>query len=233
MKRLEEYTNDELMKLTDKEIETLIDLECAHEGVPLLPEDVPVKPAKPSEDLEPDVTYYEFSTSPEFMTQADAVAAAELIKQFDSPDTEWTYGRGKSFDMFKGVKKRTQVDIVSKKAFTAAHHAKIADAKSKYEMELDAYDKAQREYDSIAKNRRQTSQSVYDRLSEAREHFAKIQRYCTEFKRYLKLAEGSRQIAWNFLKSAHPEEDEFIDSEVRTKLAVDAVVESAHAEEAN
>jgi len=230
MKRFTEYTYDELVKLTQSEIETLVDLECAHEGIPLLPPEVPVKPYKPK-DVEPDVTYYQFSHYPAFVTREDAWAASELLKQFDMPNTEWCYGRGKSYDLYKGVKKRPETDISAKEAYTESHYAQVAEAKSRYEMDEAAYNEANTEYKDIEKKRAAVSQDVFKHIAEAKAHFAKIKRYCDEFRRYLKLAEGSRQIAWNFMKSAHPDEEEFIESEVRVHLAVDAVVESAHASE--
>ena len=56
MKRLEEMSNEELRALSETEVETLIDLECAYEGAPLSV-DAPLYQTVPDVP-EADVIYY-------------------------------------------------------------------------------------------------------------------------------------------------------------------------------
>ena len=76
MKRIGEYTEDELITLEDKEINDIIDYECALTGVSLLPES-PTMPIK--SEVVPDITAYEVGDFT-FMEQEDALKLVEYIK---------------------------------------------------------------------------------------------------------------------------------------------------------
>ena len=81
MLRFTEMTDAELLALTETELEELIDLECAYEGIPLLPPK-PEEPIKPA-NLRPDTSVFHFDdiyiTDPE-----EARRAEELLRSFTS-----------------------------------------------------------------------------------------------------------------------------------------------------
>jgi hypothetical protein len=77
MKRLSDYTDSELLATYNADkISTLIDLECAIAGIPLLPT-LPVKPVKPK--VAPDVTAFKVGNW-YFTNQNEALKA---LKAFD------------------------------------------------------------------------------------------------------------------------------------------------------
>jgi hypothetical protein len=199
MKRLEDHTDEELVSLSQQQIQDLIDLECAHEGIPLLPE-MPKKPEikKP----EPDLTLYEVPDAC-FQNQEDANRVIDLMNSLPRMHQEY-YGKGY-------VKSKELETIRMKKEFseearirTKAQTASANEAENRYEKE-------KKTYDDIANQRKDVIDKVTEAVNEAFYEFRKISQYKKQYTRYLQLSEGEKDIALNFMRAAHPGEDEFID----------------------
>lgn len=200
MKRLKDYTNEELTELNQSQIETLIDLECAHEGIPLLPER-PEKPEtnKPEEDL---TVYY--ISDVKLKNKEDAQQIVNLLNGMARMRRDWNTN---GYDL-----EEDSVSFKLEKVFSSECQQKYkAQTAAAKEIE-DRYKSAKKEYDDIVKQRKAIIDEVSDTISDAYAEFRKIEQYKKQYARYLELAEGEKDIALNFMKAAHPDEDEYIDS---------------------
>jgi len=211
MKRLTDYTNEELRDLNQQQIEDLIDLECAHEGVPLLPE-MPVKPEvnKP----QPDLTLYQVSGL-YLKHKEDADRLIELINSM--PRMEEKYYKEGYFDR-EEMERVQEVKVFSEDAKMRTK----AQANAAKELE-DQYRFAKKEYNKIAEQRKDIIDRVNDAVCNAFDEYNKEQVYKKQYARYLQLAEGEKDIALNFMKAAHPHEDEYIE-EILGKISDDIML---------
>jgi len=211
MKRLEGYTNEELRILTQAQIETLVDLECAHEGIPLLPE-VPVK--KEVNKPQPDLTLY-LVPSVYFKNKEGANQIIELMNSMPRMgDKYYNYGY---------VNIEECVTLSEVKVFSE-------DAKLRTKSQTEAakeienqYESAKKEYDKIAEQRSDIINRINGAVGDAFDEYRKMEKYKKQYARYLQLAEGEKDIALNFMKAAHPNEDEYIE-EILSKISDDIML---------
>lgn len=211
MKRLEDYTNEELRILTQAQIETLVDLECAHEGIPLLPE-LPEKPVvnKP----QPDLTLFHVSAV-YFKNREDADQVIELMNSM--PRMHNKYYNDGYIDL--------DDPVVSSEVKEFSEDAKLrtkSQAEAAKEIE-DQYKSLKNEYDKVASKRKDIIKNVREAVSEAFDEYRKMEQYKKQYARYLQLAEGEKDIALNFMKAAHPDEDEYIE-EILGKISDDIML---------
>jgi len=212
MKRLTDYTNEELRDLNQDGIERLIDLECCFEGIPLLPESSPVKPEvnKPQEDLNL------FNIDDVLLERKeDAQEIVNLLNGMTRMRRDW------STDGY--VLNEESVSFKPQKAFSSEHREKHkAQEKAAKEIET-RYNLAKKEYDGIIKERKSVIDKVSVAVGLAFDEVEKINRYKKQYARYLQLAEGEKDIALNFMKAAHPDEDEYIE-EILGKISDDIML---------
>jgi len=212
VKRLTDYTNEELRDLNQDGIERLIDLECAFEGIPLLPESSPVKPEvnKPQEDL----TLFNVD-SVSLERKEDAQEIVNLLNGMGRMTRNW---QTDGYDL-----NEESVSFVPQKVFSSEHRQKHkAQEKAAKEIET-RYNLAKKEYDGIVKERKSIIDGVSTAVGLAFDEVDKINRYKKQYARYLQLAEGEKDIALNFMKAAHPDEDEYLD-EILSKISDDIML---------
>jgi len=223
MKRLEEFNDSELLELTDKGVLNLIDYECALEGVPMLP---PSPGPKPKANLpEPDTQC--FAVAGVMTCDADharrileAICGGWLVESTYDSDYHNRY-----------LKRLCESDYNYPKITTETHRSQeqwdsIKEEATKFNMLKKEWEAKNDEYEKALKARSTITDRVYGQIESARHHFQTCERLREEFKRYLELAEGNRQIALNFLDKARdlsefPElYDEFCPKEVEEETTV-------------
>ena len=205
IKRLDEYTNEELLELTEEQVKTLIDFECAHEGVALLPAEAPVKPAE--EKVQPDTEIYEVSGLDYFKSHEDAKKVADLAASFERIDT---VSGGSYTKKIAGIS-TTDVRVSIVKAYSESHYAKIATENARIDANLKAYKEAKAKFDEIQNSRSDITEGVLAKLGDARQEKQMINTLMAEAARYISLAQGEKEIAKNFMVHARPNQKEMID----------------------
>lgn len=219
MKRLEEHSKAELLELTPEQINTLIDLECAHAGIRLLPE-LPEKPDL--EPPEPDVVIFNVEGAT-FVNLEDAQKVADLMSSLPRC-------RYYTWDN-EGVKDENNPIVVQReKAFSPGHASRTANQKEEIKRRQKIYDDAKREFDKINNERKDIRESVHEALNVAQSERDRIDAYKREYDKYLGLANGDSEIAMNFLLKARNEETEFIE-QLKTEISIDRMVNSAKVED--
>lgn len=224
MRRLEDFTNDELVQLDDAGFDALVEIECAHEGIPMLPDHPGEAPTK-ADDLEPTVTLHEVAGY-SFLTHEDAIEVAELIGTKETATTGYVSGPSYTQKIRK-TEKRVP-DVTTSKAYSEEQANRIAARLERYESKSREWEAAHNEYEGIARKREKVRTRVHEAVRAAREYEERILRTRATFDRYLALADNDAHIAWRFFKQAYSSmaEDEKVRDMLRPADFVDEVEDS-------
>jgi len=205
IKRLEDYTDAELVNLTEEQVIDLIDLECGYEGVKLLPT-LPDRPVK--NNLAEDWEVWDVPS----MTLADKKDAAEIIAfALGKSHVTTYYVPGPGYKKYGEIDPNYELGITSKKMFSRDHYKTIDVQLQQYESTKQNYDKAKSEYDEISKARSEIIGTVNEAISDARSTAQRLSRLEQASLRYLTLAHGDKEIAKRFMLDAYKENADAIE----------------------
>lgn len=222
MKRLDEYTNEELCALDDEAIVNLVNVECANEGAPLMSVQAPSPPSKP--DAEPDVMCYTVEVRDlRYATAEEAQTVANFLNNTRRLTTE-SIGKSSWGPPYQLVPHDSEPTVKTERHWTAAYyHAN--------QKELEAYDEAkgkfeteQREFRKLREARDTVCRNVTARIDEARDDLRLRERIRTQFEEYCALASGDRELALTFLLKT----GRFNEDIVRTTLNMELPKEKEH-----
>jgi len=197
MTRVYDMTEEEILALTDEQINKLIDYECALEGAPMLPPDPGPKPTK---DIpKPDAQAY--AVAGFYVT--DAEHAGRILAALNSGTLYATeYGRSSSIRYLSPITNDSyQTPKMELKAFHSAElWDSIKDDQSAFgELEKE-WERRKKEYNKAVEERSKLTESVWEHVGDLRSHAWQREQIRDEFKRYLDLAENNNKIALAFLK---------------------------------
>jgi hypothetical protein len=200
MKRLMDYTDDEILALTEdtESLNRLFDIECAHQGIPLLPQEAGPKPEV--ETFEHDAMVFEIG-SIGFDCIEDANEVLNLIASKQLVTKSYQSGGGYAMEKVDpGAYNYPKVErqpCFSKKMYEETkERQKIASERKNEWMQRD------QEYRKVQESRQEVYDSFWDRVSTIRQKRDNISRIVANFNRYLDLADGNRKVAANFLLDA-------------------------------
>jgi len=208
-KRIAEYTDAELLTLTEEQTNAIIDLECAYKGIQLLPE-YPQTIEKPT-DIDEDVTAYKL---PNLYIQG----AAELDKVMACLNGiiehvgYSTYVSGPSYKhKFSPLSDPVLLrHFESEKLYSVDKLKVIGTILDGYEVKKKNYDAQLDEYRKIADERESIVDVLHGRISDCLDAKREYERMKSIAKRYMKLAGGVQEIAVNFMVDAYKENEEMI-----------------------
>lgn len=210
MKSIYNMSKEEILGLSAEQIETLIDYECALQGIPLLP-DQPVPPT--CSEIIPDSTVYAIDNFV-FTSLVDASQVMQAIGAAALYRISYPGGGNYTDKVLQPVNPSNYYypKIETHAVFSQEYWEKVKVSKQINEQANQTYESALEEYNSKLSRRQAVVDDITELVElthqEARQQDALI----TEFYRYLKLAEGNPSIALNFLISAHVNiEDDFPD----------------------
>ncbi len=196
-KTFAELSHDDLLALTDEQVNFYIDLECAEAGVRLMPAEHPRAP----DPAVPDVKRKLFAVSGLLFEQKeDAEQVARLASTFRR--YHQTYRPGRDYLQWVepapdpvGVGETPQVD----RHLYETHRLRL----DQHTAEMKAYQDAKTEYDQIGEKRAEVHQRIRQRREDARATERRRQAIRGEFERYMELAEASPRVARAFLVKAY------------------------------
>lgn len=205
MKRYEDYTKEELNALTQEQVLKIIDIECAFEGKPFVP-DIPDMPDVPV--FKPDKVAYECAGYA-FEQIEDAQKLYTTIIELNPKRKDTNYSSGQTTYTLKTdsyyAPKVEKIEIYSNE-----YLLQIKEQKKKSDEAMKRYNLELEEYKKIVDTRADISKMVWKGVNEAQNYFYVQNKRISEFKRYLNLSEGNVEIAWNFITAAYPKiEDDF------------------------
>ena len=199
-KAFEELTHEDLVSLTDEQVEYYIDRACAEGGVRLLPAECPKMP----NPAVPDVKRVAWlALGQHFEREEDATEVARLASGFRR--LKMTYMPGKSYSSQWAVddpdpEKASKVEVIDQHLFET-HRLRL----DQHEAEMATYHVVKGEYDRISEKRAEVHQSVRGKREAARVAEARRVGMRLEFDRYLELADLNLKVARQFLIRAYPD----------------------------
>ena len=211
-------TQSELADLTDDEINHYIDIRCAEEGIPLMPE----KPEGPREDVVvPDTHVFTIEGKWAFTSREEAEAVVAAIdaaksKVFFHPSSRYgendpgqiTLENGGSYDTYGKL-----ADIKKRTAYSADQYVQTKNAIERNAAAEKAYRAAKKAYDEAFEQRRKYINEVWDVVNEAISEEGHRKDYESKLDEYVELADGDTDKAEAFLYKAYPCAEEYIHPE--------------------
>ena len=167
MKRINDYTEEELCELTKEQISDITDLECAHKGVRLAIE----KPKKPEDSLpEPDTTVYEISGLK--VTEYDeAQALINFINSLKSKvDIDWRSSYERRYISGK-LREQTYKET---KVYSQETYDKLSAEIANFEERKKDFRKQNDEYEEVMKEREEIAKEVQSKINEANATYRRI-----------------------------------------------------------
>jgi hypothetical protein len=203
MNQFSDLTDEQVFQLTDEQINFYIDLECAKEGVLLLPEEVPDMPVlvKPAFDA----TVYQVG---EFFVKTPEEAALILDALNNCKLVKLDYESETGYESKYIKMKDSEEQVKPIRCYSPGTFAEIRTALKEFTVAKNKYEHAIKEYRDISEKRRNVSKWIMERVSEVSDKHYATERMGNEFNRYLVLSNGDTQIARNFLKNAYDLTDE-------------------------
>lgn len=216
MNRLEDMSDDALLSLDEEQTLELLDLECAHRGVPLLPE-VPVPPS--SDGPKPDLTVY---TLPDlyFSSKEQADQVLEFARSMSILKREYQWFRGGSHITYDLLPEEEDLEIKAEKGWSPQAWSRHASEAQVCAEAKNLYEEAKRKFTSIERKRKEVLDDIQSAVSEARKRNSDRQDRISSLARYRAIAGNDEALALRFYFDAHhpnlsadvSEHDEIIES---------------------
>jgi hypothetical protein len=218
MKRLDEYSNAELLVLTEDQIVNLINVECAHEGAPLLMVEAPEAPVKP--DVHPNVECFVVEAGTlRFMDMKKAQEVAAFLNRQPRLDTE---GIGKHTWQapYQLVPVETEIGVATQRHWTPSFYRQHQEELERYQYDKKIFDSANREFREQREARDRVCNNVTDRIDDARRDERLREQIRSQFEEYCALADGKLRLALKFLLKATPHDEEFVRTTLEDRLVM-------------
>lgn len=212
MKKINELTEQEILALTEEQINTMIRFEAAEQGIKLLPH-----PTRPTYKAIPTPTKKVYSLSGLYSIAFSDISIPQQIQEIIKSATErFSIEYENDFYSYKYMKKSSakvdeiKIDEVYEESQIESVLADLkgnADLKKQYDSALTDYNENQGGIDAISKE-------IYDVIWAIREKYDTLSRYCSLYKNdYLPLANNDKKVAMNFLIKAYgltPEQQDYV-----------------------
>lgn len=200
MKPFKTLTEQELVALSEDDVQRYIDYACAEEGVPLLPT---LPPAPVAVNYEPDAKLYSLGHWLHFQHPEQAARVLEAIKEAAPVETDYLQTPTGVTSTAIAARRSSALTIVAEDAFTAMRAAEIREALAGAKRAEDIYNKAKKAYDSAVRERDGIASDIRDTIAAAWEKHERRESLRRDYERYLSLADGNSEIAARFLANAH------------------------------
>jgi len=193
--RFSDLAIGEKLELTDEEVNKFIELECAFEGVKLIPcPEVPVEPK-----MEKKETYYQidYISDLQFRNMEDAVKVLELLKTCEMVGISYlgnyNYIKGKNFDR--------QINT-----YTAYSKEDVEANKEElegYKRKKSSYDELKKEYDKELELKTLIEDKIWDEVNHLRSIKQMQDDIIVTYQKYYVMAKEDSVIAMQFLRNAY------------------------------
>lgn len=207
MKRLDEMSREELIALTDEQVEVLIDLECAYCGAPLSIS----KPmyASVPELPEEDVTYWSVFDF-KFLDKEEATEFAEYINSRKHRcETDYDYdipGYGKYKKVVTDRKKLDPAIVEERKVYSEKLYTELKEVIRQRATAEEENKRLTAEFNNKQKDRYEVVNKVNSAIRKAQISVSEDRERARLYLRYLTLADGNADVAKTFYKD-HYDED--------------------------
>lgn len=208
MKNFDDLTNQELVNLTDEQVNYYIDVGCAEEGIKLLPPGgPPIKPDKgtTADDLELwEVAGHHFREREDADRVASAIAGAR-----SRVSLEYISGPSYRKRAVPATDSVSGVNLV--RVLSQERASELSALIDEQERSLANYNKLSSEYDTTVRARRNIVNHIREKIEKAAQKIRRKEQLQSLFERYIELANGDKFMAARFLRKAEPDVDEYLE----------------------
>ena len=202
MKRYTDLTHEELIVLKDEDIERLIDIEIANEGI--MPVACPVVPSLESEGIVKSEIAYEVGGIL-LKNEEDALTVSRM-EQFN---TSYDYqAGGYNYQWLDPVTERT---ITKKNFYRQTDIVRIKELLQRNKSKREEYDKLKNEYDKFLTVTGKIRDAVYSFWREALNLQQEIDEAKAVLEKYRGLSDGDETVAINFFKNTYKTREDIIE----------------------
>jgi len=187
---------DEKLKLTNAEVEGYIKLECAFEGIKILPE--PIEPVKPEIGEKNDYFRIGYISEMIFVNAEDAAKVLKVLETCDVIHTDYAddYTYVNKIDKFKQ-------NIGTVRYYSKVQYEEHKEELEKYNREKKSYDMLREEYDKYRGQAMDIANDIWDEIEKVRGLNRLLLELTQVYKNYLEMAKGDSEIASSFLNKAY------------------------------
>lgn len=217
MKKITELTEQEIKSLTDSDVELMIKLKKAEEGIKLVP-----RPKQPSyfDISEPDKTVYVCDLFGDDLCFENMDELTKLINLISNSETKcsvtYDYNKAGSEYSYITSKMKTRTysykewsNTSSKRVYSIEKYNSIVDMIAQNKKMKEQYEKELKEYEAIINDAKWIEDEINGKVLEVKEKYWKLENYCRKFKQdYLPLASDNEEIAMKFMDKAYSLTDE-------------------------
>jgi glycerol-3-phosphate cytidylyltransferase-like family protein len=199
LRRFKDLSKKEIRNLTYEEVDKFIDLECAFQGLPLIPEK-PEEPTPPEmKDVEENI--YCIGYDWKFKNKEDAEEVLELLKSKElvkiSANYQYNYQR-----YYLSLDEYSTPKITIEKALSNVNYEKYENTLEKYTQENKTYQTVIDKIKEIKKERQEIHNKIMNEFKAGIQEKQKLQQFELDLKRYLVLADNNKKIALKFLEDS-------------------------------
>lgn len=234
MKYITEMTEQEVLVLTDEQLNKMFKLKLAMEGIPLVE-----KPAEPEyeEIPQPDVTVHTINpTGIMFLEMSDAESVCKVLSDYYSKMKQSTYDfdynykylepyRGSSYKWEQKESFSISVEQVYSKELTL----RIKDRVEGNKLLKEDFEKKEKAYGAMLDSSMWIKDEIWGKWREVTTKYAEFDSMLLKYRSYLELADNDVSTAWKFFRKAHtvtPEGEEYIKKQLGE--TIDTVVEDTN-----
>lgn len=201
MKQYTDLTHEELIVLTENDIERLIDIELAHDGI--MPVACPTVPSLDDEGIIKSETVFDIGGLL-LKNEEDAIAVSRM-EQFKS---EYDYNIGYEYRWLNPITERT---IIKEYYYRQEDVVRIKEALQRNKIKKDGYESQKQKYDEFLKKTGQIRNRVYDIWNSARNFQREIDDANAVLVKYRDLADDDETMAVNFFKNTYKSREDIIE----------------------
>jgi hypothetical protein len=200
MKNFNDLTKAELAELSHDDIVRYINLACAEEGIPLVPE-LPEKPIEPS--IVPDKEYYSIAGHT-LATMEDAEKVQRVFNGIVVYSENYSKRCG-NLHVYDPDERswNDPTKIIPIKAMSNELYAQRLKEVESYKTAKGEYDRIEEKFKKIKEQRKSVEESHWAIYRDAVEWKSDMEQAKRTFAQYLELADGDKGIAWKFLVKAN------------------------------
>ena len=201
MKQFEILNDQELLALTDEQIDYYIKLKKAETGIKIIafPES-PVYAEIPQPELEmyevAGRVFKEKEKAEEIASVINKHLGSSFTQEYDYYRSGGNHKYAKPFD--GSLETINIVRLYSMSAYNA-----IKDAIQSNKKIEDSYKEIKKAYDDEDEKASEIVETIREAISKARERVRQFQEYKIRIVEYIQLANGNRDVAWNFFEKAY------------------------------
>lgn len=200
MKFLDDYEQLELAELTEEEIEILIEIECAQEGVKI-PGPHPVEPIEVG-DIEPDRKVWRV---PEFTFEDEAEAAHVMDVIRGCKTVVALMGYPQRINPSENPLERRDTPILDR-VYSEGFYQSTQAERENHKRSVELYREAKKEFDELQGAYLDIRDKVYGVQLEAKARVGRYRRLQDQWKEYLELAGGNDKVASGFMINTYEAE---------------------------